>query len=293
MLKEEVRKHWEKETCGTRYGSAENRRVYFDELSAARYTLEPHIQTFADFPASKGKSVLEIGVGAGADFLNWCVHAGHVTGLDLTQSAVDLTRERLILNSVPTSRYALFAADAEDLPFDNGVFDLVYSWGTLHHTPDTERSLAEAFRVLKPGGTIKLMVYHAQSWTGLYLYLRFGVARGRLRASTRELIGQHLESPGTKAYLPQEIEALLRLVGFSDISAYTQLGPSDLLRVARSEKYESALYRFIWGVYPRWLVRLAGHRYGLYLLVRAGKGAGRPARDQGDDALTPTSEEWA
>jgi SAM-dependent methyltransferase len=274
MLKEEVRNHWEKETCGTRYGSAENRRLYFDEMSAARYTLEPYIQAFADFPAGTGRSVLEIGVGAGADFLNWCIHAEHATGVDLTQAAIDLTRERLILNSVPPSGYSLLVADAEDLPFDDGVFDVVYSWGALHHTPDTERSVAEAFRVLRPGGTIKLMVYHARSWTGLYLYLRFGLARGRLRVSPRELIGQHLESPGTKAYLPQEIDALLRRVGFSGISAYTQLGPSDLLRVARSEKYESALYRFVWGVHPRWLVRLAGHRHGLYLLVRAVKDAG-------------------
>jgi len=156
MLKEEVRNHWEKETCGTRYGSAENRRLYFDEMSAARYTLEPYIQAFADFPAGTGRSVLEIGVGAGADFLNWCIHAEHATGVDLTQAAIDLTRERLILNSVPPSGYSLLVADAEDLPFDDGVFDVVYSWGALHHTPDTERSVAEAFRVLRPGGTIKV-----------------------------------------------------------------------------------------------------------------------------------------
>ena len=80
-LKSAVRSHWEEETCGTRYGEAADRREWFREVSAARYGIEPYIAAFADFPSALGKDILEIGVGAGADFENWCAHARHTTGI--------------------------------------------------------------------------------------------------------------------------------------------------------------------------------------------------------------------
>lgn len=76
-LKAEVKAHWEAETCGTRYAQAADRQAYFDEISEARYRLEPYIAAFADFPSARGKTVLEIGVGAGADFANWCQYSEH------------------------------------------------------------------------------------------------------------------------------------------------------------------------------------------------------------------------
>ena len=73
-LKERVKQHWEREACGARYGTERNRRLFFDEISAARYRLEPFIPGFADFSSARGKTILEIGVGAGTDFQNWCSH---------------------------------------------------------------------------------------------------------------------------------------------------------------------------------------------------------------------------
>lgn len=154
-LKSKVKGHWEKEACGTRYGQEPDRKLYFDEVSAARYTLEPFIPSFADFQGAKDKTVLEIGVGAGADFQNWCNYATHATGVDLTSTAIALTGERLSVNSTSSARYSLRTADAENLPFENDSFDLVYSWGVLHHTPDTFRAFQEVFRVLKPGELLK------------------------------------------------------------------------------------------------------------------------------------------
>jgi ubiquinone/menaquinone biosynthesis C-methylase UbiE len=69
-------------------------------------------------------------------------------------------------------------ADAEDLPFDDGSFDLVYSWGVLHHTPQMDRALAEAQRVLAPGGGLRIMLYNRRSWVALAAWARFGVLRG-------------------------------------------------------------------------------------------------------------------
>ena len=270
-LKVQVKEHWEKETCGTRYGHDADRRSYFEEISAARYRLEPYIMPFADFASAKGKRVLEIGVGAGADFQNWCRHAEHATGIDLTEMAVKLTCERLMLDGTPPQRYNLRTADAENLPFDDESFDLVYSWGVLHHSPNTYRAFQEVLRVLKPGGQVKAMIYHVPSWTGIMLYLQYGLARGKLKATMKDVIFSHLESPGTKAYTVREAARFLTEIGFSQIKLSTKLGPGDVLAIEPSQKYRSPFFRIIWAIYPRWLIRLAGDRFGLNLLIDAAK----------------------
>lgn len=271
-LKPLVKEHWEQETCGTRYGVAQDRRSYFAEIAAARYELEPYIHSFANFAGAQGKRVLEIGVGAGSDFQNWCEHALHATGIDLTDAAINLTKERLELNSISPAHYSLRTADAESLPFADNSFDLVYSWGVLHHTPDTQRAFQEAFRVLKPGGTMKAMIYHVASWAGLLLYLRYGLASGRPGKTVKSAIFENLESPGTKAYTLAEAAELVSSVGFRGLKLDTKLSPGDLLRIRPSAKYQTAWFKLIWKIYPRWLVRALGNRFGLYLLIEAKKG---------------------
>lgn len=267
-LKNAVRDHWERETCGTRYGEHEERRAWFDDLARARYTLEPYIPDFADFPSAEGKDMLEIGVGAGVDFTNWCRYARRATGVDLTERAIELTGEHASLRGVPPEIVTLRQADAEKLPFPDNSFDLVYSWGVLHHTPDTPAAFREVLRVLKPGGRLKAMVYHVPSWTGLLLAVRY-------RRSQKRALFEHLESPGTKAYTLDEARALLTAAGYDDVRVGSKLGPSDLLTIRPSEKYRGALSRLVFQFYPRWLVRLFGDRFGLYLTIEARKPAGR------------------
>ena len=270
-LKSKVKDHWEDETCGTRYGTETDRERYFDEISTTRYTLEPYIPLFADFQSATNQRVLEIGIGAGADFQNWCSFASHATGVDLTDHAVSLTRERLNLNSIPPERYALLTTDAENLPFDDSSFDIVYSWGVLHHTPNTYRAFQEAHRVLRPGGILRAMIYHHPSWTGLMLYVQHALARGQIRTSMKGIVYEHLESPGTKVYTLDETKEFLARIGFSGIKLSTKLGPGDLLTIKPSKKYDAAFFKVVWRVYPRWLIRLMGDRLGLALLIAASK----------------------
>lgn len=274
-LKTQVREHWEAETCGTRYGDGADRLAWFREIARSRYELEPYIPAFAGFPQAKGKTVLEIGVGAGSDFLEWCRNANHATGVDLTEAGIGLTRERLTLEGVAESRFSLRTADAEALPFADDLFDIVYSWGVLHHTPRTEQAYSEVLRVLRPGGQMRTMIYQAPSWTALMLYLAHGLAKGQPGLGLKGAMYRHLESPGTKSYSVAEAKALVEDVGFSDIRVSTRLGPGDLLLIKPSEQYQTWPYRLVWRLWPRPVIRLLGDRFGLYLLIEASKAANR------------------
>ncbi len=265
-LKKAVEAHWDAVPCGTRDLPPDDRRRFFRELEDERYALEPYIRDFARFERGRGKRVLEVGVGAGTDFVNW-VRAGAVaTGVDLTSQGVALTKERLALEGLEAT---VLQADAERLPFEDGSFDIVYSYGVLHHSPDTPRAIEEVRRVLRPGGTALIMVYHLWSWVALTLWAVHGLGRGRPFASPREIVFDHLESPGTKAYTRDEARALFR--GFARVSLRTQLGHGDLLLMRPSEKYRSWKYELLWRLYPRPLVRATGDRFGTALMVEAVK----------------------
>ncbi len=271
-LKARVRSHWEQESCGARYGESASRRESLREMEAARYRLEPYIPAFADFQGAAGKRLLEVGVGAGVDFSHWVRAGARATGVDLTDAGIELTRERLELEGVGGEQYRLQRADAESLPFADGEFDLVYSWGVLHHSPDTERAFREACRVLKPGGKLKAMIYHLPSWGAWFMWALYGPLKGKPFVSVKKAVFDNLESPGTKVYTLREADDLVRRAGFDDVRLSTRLGSGDLLLGKPSQKYQSALFRTIWKLYPRWLVRLLGDRLGLYLLIEARKG---------------------
>ena len=172
-LKEAVRNFWNADPCGTRY--LENDEA-FEAHARERYRLEPYIHDFARFSSSKGLKVLEVGVGMGADYLEWLKAGAHATGIDLSSASLDRARRRCELAGYTPD---LRVADAEHLPFPDNSFDIVYSYGVMHHSPDTPRCLQEALRVLKPGGQARIMMYHHPSWTGLMLWLRYGLLRGK------------------------------------------------------------------------------------------------------------------
>lgn len=236
-VKAAVHDFWDREACGERYGSEQERK---------RYALEPEVLEFARFEAAAGKRVLEIGVGMGADFLRWLRSGALATGVDLTQHAVDITRERVKAEGFDAR---VEVADAEHLPFEEDSFDLVYSWGVLHHTPDTAAAIGEAVRVLCPGGDLKIMMYHRPSWVALAAWVRFCALRGRPFHGLRYAVS-HVESPGTKAFTKEEAEALGS--GLRSITATPKLTWRDR--------------RFAPG-----LSRLIGDRLGFYLLIEGTK----------------------
>ena len=112
---------------------------------------------YADF---KAKRVLDIGCGNGYVLSRYAAQGAEVHGVDISSAAIAICRKRFQLYGLSGS---FVQANAEKLPFENDFFDCACSMGVLHHVPDTERAVAEIFRVLKPGGKFMLMVYHRNS----------------------------------------------------------------------------------------------------------------------------------
>jgi ubiquinone/menaquinone biosynthesis C-methylase UbiE len=259
-LKDEVSEFWNAEPCGTRYLDNDGD---FESHSRARYALEPYIHEFAQFSSARGLHVLEVGVGMGADFLQWLKAGAVATGIDLSSQSVEQARKRCKRFGYEAD---LRTADAETLPFADRTFDLLYSYGVMHHSPNTEQCIREAWRVLKPGGTLKIMLYHHASLTGEMLWLRYGWWRGK---SLRQTVYEQLESPGTKTYTQAEVRGMLK--EFESIRIEQVFSPGDLLLNNPSKRFQSGIYRLLWKLYPRFLVRKFGKSWGLFLLITAQK----------------------
>ena len=161
-LKERVHRFWQEHPCGTKFADAEpGSRRFYDLVEDHRYQKEWHIPAAARFAASKNLRVLEVGCGLGTDGAQFAKAGAEYTGIDLTQAAVDLAKRRFEVFDLPGS---FRVADAEHLDFPDNSFDLVYSHGVLHHTPDTPAAVREIHRVLRPGGQAVVMLYHRNSY---------------------------------------------------------------------------------------------------------------------------------
>jgi ubiquinone/menaquinone biosynthesis C-methylase UbiE len=161
-LKLQVRDFWNENPCGTKFAQEQiGTPAFFAAIEQHRYATEWHIPLVADFPRWRDNQVLEIGCGLGTDAVQFARAGAHYTGVDLTPRSIELVRSRFQQQQLNGD---LRVADAENLPFPDNHFDLVYSHGVLHHTPDTQKAINEAHRVLKPGGRAMIMLYHRRSY---------------------------------------------------------------------------------------------------------------------------------
>jgi SAM-dependent methyltransferase len=208
----------------------------------------------------EGRRVLEVGFGAGTDHLRLARRGARLFGVDLTPRNFVETSRRFALEG---RRAALAVADMEALPFGDGGFDLVYSLGVVHHTPDPGRAIGEIARVLRPGGSAWVAVYHRHSllfWWSTFAF-HFLLRRGYRRRSLRAQLSR-VEHPNTNEGLVvlvhsrTEIEQRFRSAGFQAVSSYvTHLVPGDVAGLdvllnepARARRWLSPLGR-IWGWY--------------------------------------------
>ena len=251
---ESVRDYWERRPCGTDEdpypeGSAE----YFEWLARVRYEREPFIPKYARFEEWKGRDVLEVGVGAGTDAERFARGGARFTGIDLTEHGVRLAGRRFEIGGL-TGR--LERADAEELPFPDGSFDFVYSWGVIHHSADTPAAAREMTRVCRSGGRICCMVYSRASLYALQGKIVYGWLRGRPGRPIDEIAAEHFESPGTRLYDERSLRALFP--GLADARVSREVTPYDA-RVGRRRFLPASLRRMI----PR--------RFGYFMILEGVK----------------------
>jgi len=204
-----IRSYWEDQPCGTTANSLREHprlsRAWFAAVERERYLREPCVHSVAQFTRWSGQRVLEIGVGAGTDHLQFARAGARLAGVDLTDAAIQITRSHLAIHGLHSD---LRQADAERLPFDAASFDLVYSWGVIHHAPHPEVVISEVRRVLRPGGTFLGMLYARRSMVTLKLWVRHALMERHPLTPLDGLVGAHMESQGTKAYTESEVRHL-------------------------------------------------------------------------------------
>lgn len=265
--KELVHDFWNAASCGEDlYMVGENAKVQFQNQMAERYRLEPYILDFANFEHAKGKKILEIGVGLGADHQKFAENGADLSGCDLTERAVENTQRRLELFGLSSK---VQVDDAENLSYANNSFDMVYSWGVIHHSPKTARCAAQIYRVLKPGGSAKVMIYYKYSMVGYMLWMRYALLKLKPFTSLDEIYSRYLESPGTKAYTIEGAKELFK--DFKDVKITTVLTHGDLLSSNAGQRHRGVLLSIAKSLYPRAIIKALFPTNGLFMLIDAKK----------------------
>jgi len=179
--KNRSREQWGADPCGAVYGKDVEfgTREFFDTVERHRYQeYAPWMPELMEFDKFSGARLVEIGCGMGTDLLQFARGGAVCTGIDLTPRSVEISRHHLDLYGMSAD---FLLSDAERLPFADNSFDVFYSNGVLHHTPGTRAAVEDAHRILRPGGTAKVMLYHRNSWAyWIDLMLKQGIYRGEL-----------------------------------------------------------------------------------------------------------------
>ena len=213
----QVEEYWDRRPCNIRHSAKPSgSREYFDEVEQRKYYVEPHIPGSAEFPRWRDKRVLEIGCGIGTDTMNFARRGASVTAVDLSEKSLEMARKRAAVYDL-MDRIHFFHCSAEQLahaePWE--PFDLIYSFGVVHHTPHPERVLEQLRSYVRPGSTVKIMVYNRFSWKVFWILMTYGKCQfWRLT----ELVARYSEAetgcPVTYCYSKRELRNLVERSGF-------------------------------------------------------------------------------
>jgi SAM-dependent methyltransferase len=261
-----VRDYWNGRPCNIKHSpSPVGTRQYFDEVEARKYFVEPHIPLFAEFNRWKGKKVLEVGCGIGTDTIRFARAGAWVTAVDLSEESLSVAKHRADVFGLDHIRF--MQANAEELSSTVPVerYDLVYSFGVIHHTPHPERAIAEIVKYMDNDSILKIMVYHRSSWKVFWMRLKYGRRPGE---SLDGLIARYSEAetgcPVTYSYTRTNINTLLD--GFDILDRRV-----DHIFSYSIPEYLTYRCKKVW--YFRWLpkaiFRRMENRWGWHLCVTA------------------------
>jgi ubiquinone/menaquinone biosynthesis C-methylase UbiE len=161
---EDVKDYWDRQPCNIKHSNAQVGTLeYFNQVEERKYFVEPHIPSFAEFPNWAGKRVLEIGCGIGTDAVNFARHGALYTGIELSRESLKMAKERFEVFDLK-GEFVEGDIESLDLSVFQEKFDLIYSFGVLHHTPSLEKALTQIRRLCDSKTRFKVMVYAKNSW---------------------------------------------------------------------------------------------------------------------------------
>jgi 2-polyprenyl-3-methyl-5-hydroxy-6-metoxy-1,4-benzoquinol methylase len=270
---EQVRAYWNRRPCNIRHSNKPvGTREYFDEVEARKYFVEPHIPGFAEFGLWRGKKVLEIGCGIGTDSINFARAGADISVVDISDKSLELCKQRFDVFGL---RANFYQGDAEQLSSIVPVekFDLIYSFGVIHHTPHPERVFEQLKLYCKPGTELRVMLYSRWAWKVLWIIAGYG--KGAFWRSA-ELVRTYSEaqtgSPVTFYYSPKDVRKLMSDYDVTSIE-------KDHIFPYQIDKYVKYDYQWVW--YFRWLptpwFRWLERRLGWHTLIKARLRAVTPA----------------
>jgi len=259
--KEQTRVHWGNVPCGSNYSDEMfMTKDFFEEIESHRYKSHPWILEAIRGFDIRGKKVLEIGYGMGTDHLQMARRGGSMYGLDLTPMSYEVTKKRFEIYGFHSE---LTVGDAENLPYPDDYFDFVYSFGVIHHTPNTQKVIDEIHRVLKPEGKVWIAVYHRNSiffWWTVYLY--GWVLKGGYTKETLEARISRIEYPNDN---PNLVIKLYKKKEFEGMFPFFKVIKSDIDHLL---KEDIALF----GKYiPKILLNILRKTFGWYIIVEGFK----------------------
>jgi len=262
---EKVRSYWNAQPCNIRHSEKEvGSKEYFDEVEARKYRVEPHIPLFAQFERWKGKQVLEIGCGIGTDTINFARAGAEVTVIDLSDASLEVAKKRAEVFGVDVS---FNHGNAEKITsiLPDKKYDLVYSFGVIHHTPNPEKVIEEIKKVMNPESELKIMMYNRFSWKSFWVLMKYG--KGRLWEIDK-WVAKYSEAqtgcPVTYSYSKKSIRKLLNGFIIKDI----QIDHIFPYSIPEYRKYQ---YKKVWyfRYLPKGLFRFLERNFGWHLCVTA------------------------
>ena len=161
---DDVKKYWNDRPCNVRHSQKDiGTKEYFDEVSKKKFYVEPHILDFTTFPKWTGKKVLEIGCGLATVGINFALNGASYTGVELSDESLKIAKQRFDVYGMD-GRF--FSANAEQLSTYVPVetYDLIYSFGVIHHSPHPEKILSEIKNYMNKNSILKIMLYAKDSW---------------------------------------------------------------------------------------------------------------------------------
>jgi len=231
-----------------------DQKEFYQDADNFRYKFEPYVIDLIKSFASKGKLILEVGCGMGTDSRLISRLDADIVSLDLSMRNVSFSLKGMSLLGLKGKGVN---SDAENLPFRDGTFDIVYSYGVLHHTPDTQKAINEVYRVLKPNGKAVIMLYH-KGYAYYALLLMHGYKKILGIYNKDRLTSQYDHTPLSRMYSKQEIKRIfcnyrnlkLSVVTYGGIQAH-------------------ALLKYLYKAFQRWNFLM--RNFGSFLIIEAEK----------------------